>query len=385
MTTLPSPGEPRDGAGWRSRDPRRRRVVLKLGSRLLTGGTGALLPERIRMYAAAVARHRGTETVIVSSGAVAAGYPSVGYATVPGEARKRQAAAAVGQTLLMRTYTEAFAEHGIPVGQLLLTGESIRDRRRYVNARNTFAAMFAAGVVPIVNENDAVSSDDCKVGDNDNLAAYTAALVDADLLVLFTDVPGVYDGDPSGGDARVIPFAGSADELRRFCYRKRAAESKGGMHTKLEAAEKAGRYGVPTVIASGLDPDTLDAVYAGRPAGTRIAAYSEPLNAHQHWMAIQRRPAGQLLVDDGALAALRAGNSLLARGVVRGAGRFAAGTVVSIVDRQGVEQARGVTRFDDRDIERIAGRHSSEIATIVGYRAGTTVVRSDRLVMMERT
>jgi glutamate 5-kinase len=385
VTAVPEPGEARDGAGWRSRDPRRRRVVLKLGSRLLTGGTPALLPERIRMYAAAVARNRAVETVIVSSGAVAAGYPTVGCSTVPGERRKRQAAAAVGQSLLMRTYAEAFAEHGIAVGQVLLTGESIRDRRRYVNARNAFAALFAAGVVPIVNENDAVTSEDCRVGDNDNLAAYTAALVDADLLVLFTDVPGVFDRDPSAGGASVIPFAASAEELRRFCYRKRSAESRGGMHTKLEAAEKAGRYGVPTVIASGLDPETVDAVYAGRPTGTRIAPYTEPLNAHQHWMAVQDPPAGQLLVDDGALAAIRAGSSLLARGVVRGTGRFTAGSVVSIVDTDGVERARGLTRFDDREIERIAGCHSSEIEGIVGYRAGTTVVRSDKLVMLERT
>jgi glutamate 5-kinase len=360
--------------------------VLKLGSRVLTGGSGAILPERIRMYAAAIAANRDVETVLVSSGAVAAGYPSVGYSKVPADARKRQTAAAVGQTLLMHRYTEAFMEHGISIGQVLLTADSIHDRRRYVNARQAFSAMFAAGVVPVVNENDAIAADetDTKVGDNDNLAAHTAALVDADLLVLLTDVPGVYDGDPTRNGARVIPFAATAAELRPYCYRKRGGESRGGMHTKLEAAEKAAAYGVPTVIASGSDPQALDAVYAGHPTGTRIAAATDPLNAHHHWMAVQRKPRGEIVVDDGALRALRDGSSLLASGVLRPGGRFAAGDLVAIVDASGHERARGITRFDDREVERIRGRHSSEIEALLGYRAGTTVVRSDKLVILDR-
>lgn len=364
---------------------RRRRVVLKLGSRLLTGGSPSLLPERIGMYAAAVAGNRGVETVIVSSGAVAAGYASVGYPRPPSGARQRQAAAAVGQTLLMRLYTQAFAEHGISVGQVLLTNDCLQDRRRYVNARDAFRALFAAGVVPVVNENDAISTAEIRVGDNDNLAAYTAALVDADLLALLTDVPGVFDGDPAADPAaRVIAFAESTAELRPYCFRKRAPESRGGMQTKLEAAEKAASYGVPTVIASGLDGEALDAIYAGRRAGTWIAASSAPLSAHHHWMAVQRKPKGEIAVDEGALTALRRGSSLLAKGVVRVAGRFGAGDVVVIVDARGVERARGVTRLDDREIDRIRGRHSSEIEDILGYRTATTIVRSENVVIMDR-
>jgi glutamate 5-kinase len=350
------------GGNGLSRRPRRSRIVLKLGSRVLTGGSGAILPERIRMYAAAIAANRDVETVLVSSGAVAAGYPSVGYSKVPADARKRQTAAAVGQTLLMHRYTEAFMEHGISIGQVLLTADSIHDRRRYVNARQAFSAMFAAGVVPVVNENDAIAADetDTKVGDN------------------------VYDGDPTRNGARVIPFAATAAELRPYCYRKRGGESRGGMHTKLEAAEKAAAYGVPTVIASGSDPQALDAVYAGHPTGTRIAAATDPLNAHHHWMAVQRKPRGEIVVDDGALRALRDGSSLLASGVLRPGGRVAAGDLVAIVDASGHERARGITRFDDREVERIRGRHSSEIEALLGYRAGTTVVRSDKLVILDR-
>lgn len=379
---LPKEGD-REEPG-RHRGSRRRRMVLKLGSRLLTGGSPALLPERIGMYAAAVARNRDVETVIVSSGAVAAGYSSVGYPKPPAGARQRQAAAAVGQTLLMRHYTQAFAEHGISVGQVLLTNDCLQDRRRYVSARNAFSTLFAAGVVPVVNENDAISTAEIRVGDNDNLAAYTAALVDADLLVLLTDVPGVFDGNPAADPAAtVIAFASSTAELRPYCFRKRAPESRGGMQTKLEAAEKAASYGVPTVIASGLDGDALDAIYAGRRAGTWIAASPVPLSAHHHWIATQRKPGGEILVDEGALAALRRGSSLLAKGVVRASGRFGAGDVIAILDTAGVERARGVSRLGDREIDRIKGRHSSEIEGILGYPAATTIVRSENIVIMD--
>lgn len=372
------------GAEPRGRRSRRRRVVLKLGSRLLTGGSPSLLPDRIAMYAAAVARNRDVETVIVSSGAVAAGYSSVGYLKPPAGARQRQASAAVGQTLLMRLYAQSFAEHGISVGQVLLTNDCLQDRRRYVSARNAFTTLFAAGVVPVVNENDAISTAEIRVGDNDNLAAYTAALVDADLLALLTDVPGVFNGDPTlDPGAQVIPWAGSTAELWPYCFRKRSPESRGGMHTKLEAADKAASYGVATVIASGLTVDAMDAIYAGQPAGTWIAASASPLSAHHHWIAAQRKPHGTIVVDAGALEALRRGSSLLAKGIVRALGRFGAGDVIAIVDTDGVERARGVSRLDDREIDRIRGRHSSEIEGILGYRAATTIVRSENIVLMD--
>jgi glutamate 5-kinase len=361
-----------------------RRLVVKLGSRLLTGGGQELDRGRVSVYVDAVARHREVEVVLVSSGAVAAGYGRLGMSVPPVTLRERQAAAAVGQPRLMRMYAELFAAHGLEVGQVLLTQDGLADRRRYLDARAALGSLFAAGVVPVVNENDAVSVREIRIGDNDNLAAYTAALVEADALVLLTDVPGVYDREPSEPGARLIEASSTASELRPYCYRKRARESTGGMATKLEAAEKASAYGIPTVIASGLDAAAVECVFAGRPVGTRIAGSPAPLPARRHWMAVQPRVPGGLVVDDGALAALsRGGNSLLPRGVTGVVGRFQPGDVVSILDGRGVERARGVVAYDDREVARIKGRHSDEIEEILGYRATREVVRADRIVMLE--
>jgi len=227
--------------------------VLKFRSRLLTGGTTTLDPERMRMIAAVVAEAPDVDVVIASSGAIAAGFRALGHTSPPTRIRERQAAA-VGQTRLMALWSQAFHEVGREVAQILLTNDGLTDRRRYVAARRALATLLEAGVVPIVNENDTVSVEEIVVGDNDNLAASTAVLVDANILALLTDVPGVYDGDPDGhAPVTLIREAASAEELRRFCYAKKARESTGGMHTKLEAAEPAGGCGIPTVIASGTD------------------------------------------------------------------------------------------------------------------------------------
>jgi glutamate 5-kinase len=361
-----------------------RRLVLKLGSRLLTGGGAALEPDRLAVFADAVARHREVETVIVSSGAVVAGSQALGRSRPRSTTPEKQAVAAVGQTRLMRLWADLFEARGLTVGQVLLTNDGLRDRKRYVNSRNTFMAMFGAGIVPVVNENDTVSTDEIRVGDNDNLAAYTAALVDADLLALMTDVDGVYDADPARvSTARVIRSAASAAELRGYCYAKRAVESTGGMETKLEAAEKAAGYGIPTVIANGWDRAVVDALFEGRPAGTWIAGSPAPLPARKHWMAIQSRIAGRLVVDDGAVAVLcRGGASLLPRGIINVAGRFDAGEVVAVVDSAGTEFARGVVAYDNTEIMRIMGRHSREIEEILGYAAGREIIRADDLVIL---
>jgi len=361
----------------------RRRVVLKLGSRLLTGGGPSLAPERVRMYVDAVAAYPEVETVIVSSGAIAAGYRDLGLSAPPKRVPERQAAAAVGQSLLMREYAEHFTRHGKRVAQVLLTNDCLQDRKRFVNAKNAFAVLSAAGIVPIVNENDTVSVEEIMVGDNDNLAAHTAALVEADLLVLLTDVAGVYDRDPSDPEAKLIEYAATADELRPYCFAKKHRESRGGMQTKLEAAEKAARYGIPTIIASGWDADAIHAIYSGRPVGTRIAASPRPLRAHEHWMAVQKRLTGGIVVDAGALAALRRGSSLLPKGVVEVVGRFRAGDLISIFDAAGVEHARGIAQLGDRDVDRVKGRHSSEIEDILGRPAAEEVVHADKLMRME--
>jgi glutamate 5-kinase len=358
-----------------------RRIVLKLGSRLLTGGGTKLDPARMLAVARAVAEEKDTEVVIVSSGAIAAGFRVLGHTAPPKRIHDRQAAAAVGQTRLMTLWTEAFDTVGREVAQVLLTNDCLTDRRRYNAARQALGTLLQSGIVPIVNENDTVSLDEIGVGDNDNLAASTAALVDAHVLALLTDVPGVLDGDPEQDPgATVIEVAESANELRALCFEKRSLESKGGMVTKLEAAERAGRYGIPTVIASGLEDESLRAVVKGQPIGTFIRAAERPLGARRHWMAVQKGLSGALVVDDGAVRAIRNRASLLPSGVVRVEGHFRKGDLVAVLDVDGVEQARGIVRFDDREVEQIRGLHTLEVKEVLGA-DNNVVMRPDRMVL----
>ena len=359
-----------------------RRVVLKLGSRLLTGGTTQLDPQRLSSVARAIASAPEQQVVIVSSGAVAAGFRALGLSAPPTQLDERQAAAAVGQGRLMKMWADAFAEVGLVVAQVLLTNDCLTDRKRYNAARGAMKALLRAGIVPIANENDTVSVEEIGVGDNDNLAAMTAALVDADLLALLTDVPGVLTGDPEHDPtARLVERASGPAELRELCFAKKAVESKGGMVTKLEAAERAGRYGIPTVIADGTDLEALKEVVAGRPAGTFIAADTQPLPAREHWMATQKGLKGYLVIDDGAVRAIRSKASLLPRGIVGVRGRFRRGDLVSVVDAGGTEHARGIVRFDDREVDRIRGLHTAEVRAALGVEHGHVVMRPDRMVL----
>lgn len=364
---------------------RPRRLVLKVGSRLLTEGTERLQRTAVERIVDAVAGHPETETVLVTSGAVASGYSALGLRHPPADVPRRQAAAAVGQAKLMQLYAELFEARGLRVGQILLTHDVLRDRQRFVHARNTLSALFGCGILPIVNENDTLSVPETRVGDNDNIAAYTAALVDADVLVLLTDVDGVYDGDPSSDRrARVIPWADDAAALRRYCFRKESSESVGGMTTKLEAAEMAASYGIPTVIASGVDPSAVAAVYGGEPTGTRIAASPNPLRPRKHWVANHLGPAGTVVVDEGAARALRSGvTSLLPSGVREVTGRFVRGDVVTIVTEDGGELARGIARYTHGELRLAKGRHSREVPEILGVPLGAEVVHAEDLVLTE--
>ncbi|MEM7414698.1 MAG: glutamate 5-kinase [Gemmatimonadota bacterium] len=356
-------------------------IVLKYGSSLLVGEASELDRAHIARIAAAVAS-TDRDVVIVSSGAVAAGLAGLGRRDPPTRRDQRRAAAAIGQRRLMSIWGDAFAEMGREVGQVLLTNDCLTDREKYVAASETLRSLLRAGIVPIVNENDAVTAGDAVVGDNDNLAAVTAALVHADLLALFTDVPGVFDADPVvDPTARVIAFAESAEALRSRCFNKKAGVSVGGMETKLEAAEHAGRLGIPTMIASGADTEALRSALTHERAGTWIAASSRPLKARRHWMAQRKGLAGTLVVDSGAVQALQRRASLLPSGVTAVHGRFSRGDVVAVVDDLGVEQARGIVRFDDRDVERIRGLHSIDVERVLGPGRGSVVMRPDRMVL----
>jgi glutamate 5-kinase len=364
-----------------------RRLVVKVGSGLVSApGTGAD-PARIAALAAEIAAVRqGREIALVTSGAIMAGTARLALAERPRSIPEKQAAAAVGQSALMRQYEIAFAPHGITVGQVLLTAHDIGDRTRYLNARNTLLTLLRFGVLPIVNENDTVAVEEIKVGDNDNLSALVASLIDADLLVLLTDVDGLYTDDPSvSAAARKLDTVESVtDEIARLVWDRAGRVSVGGMATKLEAAQKAAASGIPMVIANGGASGVLCRLLAGEPVGTYFAPKADRLTARKRWIAFAVPPQGRLTVDAGALRALtQQGRSLLPSGVVDVEGDFAAGEVVAVVSQtDGKEVGRGLVNFDATELRKIRGVKTREIEVRLGYRSVDEVIHRDNLVIL---
>jgi glutamate 5-kinase len=362
-----------------------RRLVVKVGSGLVSSEVG-VEPERIASLAQEVADVRSDrEVALVTSGAIATGAVRLGLAERPRTIPEKQAAAAVGQAALMWQYERAFAAHGLAVGQVLLTAQDIADRTRYLNARNTLMTLLRLGVVPIINENDTVAVDEIKVGDNDTLSALVASLVDADLLVLLTDVDGLYTGDPSvDASARKLDAVEAVTEdIARLVWDRTGPLSVGGMATKLAAAQKAAAAGIPMVIARGGEPGVLRRLLAGEPLGTYFAAKADPLTARKRWIAFAVPPQGRLTVDDGALRALtRQGRSLLPSGVVDVEGDFVAGEVVAVVGvGNGKEVGRGLVNFDADELRKIRGAQTREIETRLGYKSADEVIHRDNLVI----
>src|SRR5260370_10720551 len=335
-----------------------RRLVVKVGTSLIAEpGTGPD-PDRIAALAAeSPAPRDGVEPVLVSSGAIATGMARLALPARPRSIPEKQAAAAVGQSALMWHYEAAFKRHGIPVGQVLLTAQDIGDRARYLNARNTLLALLGFGVLPIVNENDTVAVEEIKVGDNDNLSELVASLIDADLLVLLTDVDGLYTGDPATDrDARVIDTVDAVTaDVTRLVWNGTGAGAVGGMATKHQAAQKAAAAGVPMIIASGRKQGTLARVLKGEPIGTYFAPKADRLGARKRWIAFAVTPQGRLTVDAGALQALtHHGKSLLPSGVVDVEGDFAAGGGVALVGG-GRGFARGLGHLHARGLRPLRG------------------------------
>jgi glutamate 5-kinase len=363
-----------------------RRLVVKVGSGLISAGAGAD-PERIGALAGEVADVRsGREVVLVSSGAIVTGMARLALGERPRSMPEKQAAAAVGQSALMRQYELAFAPHGLIVAQVLLTAQDIGDRTRYLNARNTLLTLLRFGVLPIVNENDTVAVDEIKVGDNDNLSALVASLVDADLLVLLTDVDGLYTADPRADTAarKLDTVSAVTDEIAGLVWDRVGRVSVGGMATKLQAAQKAAAAGIPMVIASGHEPGTLRRLLAGESVGTYFSPKADRLAARKRWIAFAVPPQGRLRVDAGALQALtRQGKSLLPSGVVAVEGEFSAGEIVAVVSgTDGKEVGRGLVNFDADEIRKIQGAQSREIEARLGYRSVDEVIHRDNLVIL---
>jgi glutamate 5-kinase len=364
-----------------------RRAVLKVGSSLLAE-EGAGLSSRhalalAQFVAASIAD--GREVVLVSSGAVAAGRALVARQPAAGAAMAaRQALAALGQAQMIALWQRFFDR---PVAQVLLTHDDLRNRRRYLNARATLMELLRLGTLPVINENDTVSVDELKLGDNDNLAAIVAALVDADVLLIATDIDGLYTANPRlDADARPVnELLGISAESLAMGGDAGSASGTGGMRTKLQAAARAAGAGIDTILFNGRDADTIRLLGHGRLRGTRLRAGQSRLAARKHWLQQVPMASGAIVIDAGAATALAAkGASLLPGGVVAASGDFARGDMVGIILREAAGDrriARGLSQYSASDIRRIAGRHSRDIDAVLGYNYGGNVVHRDDLVM----
>lgn len=364
-----------------------KRIVIKIGSRILTGEEGDLNRDWMSALASQVAelRREGREVIIVSSGAVAAGRGLLGFSDRPVTIPQKQAAAAVGQTRLMREYEEAFFSIDCRVAQILLTREDLADRQRFLNARTTLETLLGLGIVPIINENDTVAVEEIKFGDNDNLSALVTNLVDAGLLVILTDIDGFYDADPrQKPDARLIPLVRSiTKEMELAAGGSGSSVGTGGMATKLAAAKKAGRSGAATLILNGSDPQIISRLFSGEECGTLFLPAATSLTSRKHWIAFTIRPQGRVFVDAGAAMVLRQeGRSLLPSGVVRIDGNFERGACVRVCDPDGNEFARGIVDYSSSETALVMGHKSLEIEEILGYRYCDEIIHRDNLVLL---
>ena len=366
---------------------RARRVVVKVGSQILSSGDG-IEETRLRELVRELAElhERKKEIVIVSSGAVAAGMTRLGRKDRPKTIPEKQALAAVGQIKLMALYERAFSKFDKSVAQVLLTADDLANRQRYINAKHTFHMLLASSIIPIVNENDTVAVEEMKFGDNDHLSALVATLLEADLLVILSDVEGVYDVDPRVHEnARLIPLIGEARGIRQAIGGESlSVAGTGGIVTKLAAAEEAAAAGIPTIITSGLQQGALGKVFAEKETvGTLILAEANRLTSRKHWIAYNLKPTGEIIVDQGAHdAVVQKGKSLLPSGLKEIRGAFGVGECVRCLDGQGQEFARGLVNYSAQELNRIKGLHTSRIEKVLGYKGFDEIIHRDDLVVL---
>jgi len=364
-----------------------KRIVVKVGSSLVTNqGAGLDLDELgnwARQIAALTAG--GHEVVLVSSGAIAEGMQRLGWHTRPVSIHDLQAAAAVGQMGLVQAYESCFRKHGLHAAQVLLTHADLADRERYLNARTTLTTLLQLRVIPIINENDTVVTDEIKFGDNDTLGALVTNLIEADVLIILTDQSGLYTADPrKNPDATLVSAAPAGDaQLESMAGGAGSQIGRGGMITKILAAKRAARSGAHTVIASGHERDVLLRLLQGEPIGTLLTAATPALVARKQWLADHLQVAGKLVLDAGAIKALRSdGKSLLPIGVKSVLGEFERGAVVACVGEDGSDIARGLTNYNAGEARRIARHTSHEIETLLGYGGDKEIIHRDNLVLL---
>ena len=365
-----------------------KRLVVKVGSALLTNDGEGIDRQAIDAWVEQIAKllSTGKEVVLVSSGAVAEGLVRLGLDSRPQNIHMLQSAAAVGQMGLIQTYETSFRRFERQTAQILLDHDDMANRERYLNARGVMQTLMELKVVPIVNENDTVVTDEIRFGDNDRLAALVANLVDADALIILTDKDGMYDANPDvDTNAKLISHAPASDSaLDAKAGTSNGALGRGGMQTKLEAARLASRSGCNTVIAGGRNQDILSRICAGEDVGTFLSADKTPLAARKQWLAGQLQVKGSLVLDEGATKVLRQqGRSLLAVGVVAVKGRFTRGELVSCIDASGVEIARGLVNYNSDETQLIQGKSTEEIITILGYCEDDELIHRDNLVVVK--
>ncbi|HET9470779.1 MAG TPA: glutamate 5-kinase [Usitatibacter sp.] len=366
---------------------RARRVVVKIGSSLLTNAGAGLdrsaIADWVRQIAAL--RGRGVEVLVVSSGAIAEGMKRLSWTKRPHAVNELQAAAAVGQMGLVQMWESCFSEVGLHTAQVLLTHEDLGDRHRYLNARTTLKTLVALGTVPIINENDTVVVDEIRFGDNDTLGALVTNLIEGDALAILTDQKGLYSADPRRDPAATLVARGAAGDpaMEAMAGGAGSAIGSGGMITKVLAAKRAARSGAHTAIAWGREPDVLVRLFAGEAIGTLLEAQTQPVAARKQWLADHLKPSGRIVLDAGAVKALVAdGKSLLAIGATAVDGHFGRGEVVSVVGPDGREIARGLVNYGSAETARILRKPTAEIESVLGYLAEPELIHRDNLVVL---
>jgi glutamate 5-kinase len=364
-----------------------KRIVVKVGSSLVTNQGEGLDTTAISNWAQQIAtlRERGCEVVLVSSGAIAEGMQRLGWKQRPSAVHELQAAAAVGQMGLVQVYESCFSKHGLRAAQVLLTHADLADRERYLNARSTLRTLLTLGVIPIINENDTVVTDEIKFGDNDTLGALVTNLIEADALIILTDQIGLFNADPrKDSNAKLISAALAGDDkLEAMAGGAGSHIGRGGMITKVLAAKRAARSGAHTVIASGHERDVLPRLLQGESIGTLLTASAMSLDARKQWLADHLQVTGKIKLDAGAVRALRSeGKSLLPIGATDISGEFQRGAVVAILDENGADIARGLVNYNADEARRIARHPSSEIESILGYVDEPELIHRDNLVLL---
>ena len=366
-----------------------RTVVIKVGSSVITTPGKGVDRERIRELIDGIAgiRASGRKVALVSSGAIAVGMDRLGIRSRVEGIPDKQAIAAIGQPHLMALYDAYFYKKGIQISQILLTRDDVNHRRRYLNARDTIDSLFTFGALPIINENDTVVVEEIKVGDNDNLSALVAGLIQADLLIILSDTEGLFDRDPKiFSEARLIPEVSEVD--RRIMHAAGSSFSPtgtGGMSVKLEAIQKATSMGIPTILASGKRERILEEIFSGKEVGTLFMPRYDPPSCRKQWIAYGVRPSGTLVLDDGAVKALLyRGKSLLPTGVVRSSGDFERGEAVEMRSLSDDLIAKGLVNYSAQEVERIKGQQSRRIREILGYTFGDELIHRDHLVILAK-